>query len=196
MNRAGCVFKFLVLSPEVQDLVDTTTHRKVLIKLHEMLTRDALDWHGDLIKDKRYEDFPEPFITWELEDAVATPLSSDEVFKLTLTNDTSVFERLALYAAFIKPPYRARFKKGETEAKAVFHEWCDLLGLNTADDVTVLNWVDSFCTGLHENGDAASDVEPWSSYFYPGLEWWGVWCLTIWNPKRRTLAALIASTTD
>ncbi|WP_167659284.1 hypothetical protein [Pseudomonas fluorescens] len=33
-------------------------------------------------------------------------------------------------------------------------------------------------------------------YFDDGPEWWGVWCLSIWNPKRGTLAVLAASTTD
>ena len=36
----------------------------------------------------------------------------------------------------------------------------------------------------------------WSNYFDDGLDWWGVWCLTIHNPQRQTLSALAASATD
>ncbi|WP_457401400.1 hypothetical protein [Pseudomonas sp. SDO5532_S415] len=194
MDEAGCVFKFVVLSPDPQDKVDESYHRQGLVVLHEELMNNARQWHESLMQDKKYEGYPEPFISWELENAISTPLNLDEIRSLTLTDSTDVFERLALYASFINPPYRARFKKG-VETKGVFNEWCDVLGLNELDDVSVLNWVEGFHTGLHEKNDTSS-VAPWSNYFYPGLEWWGVWCLTIWNPKRRTLSALIASTTD
>jgi hypothetical protein len=36
----------------------------------------------------------------------------------------------------------------------------------------------------------------WSPYFDDGKEWWGIWCLTVWNPRRRTLSAMMASQTD
>ena len=36
----------------------------------------------------------------------------------------------------------------------------------------------------------------WSAYFEDGKEWWGIWCFTVWNPRRGTLAAVMASTTD
>lgn len=194
MDEAGCVFKFVVLSPDPQVEVGESCHRQGLIVLHEELMNSAMQWHENLIKDKKYEGYPEPFISWELENAVAIPLNVDEIRRLTLTESTDIFERFALYASFVNPPYRARFKKG-VDAKDVFNEWCDVLGLNELDEVSVLNWVEGFYTGLNVINDVSS-VEPWSDYFYPGLEWWGVWCLTIWNPKRRTLSALIASTTD
>ncbi len=158
--------------------------------------KEVLEWHGNLIKDPKYKELPEPLISWDLESATATPLSRKEVQSLTLTDNTDIFEELVLYACFINPPYRAQFKRGEQEAKEVFHEWCEILGLNEQDDVSVLNWVKELSSGLHVDEASTSSVEPWSDYFDMGLEWWGVWCLTIWNPKRRTLSALIASTTD
>ena len=196
MYDAGCVFQFVVLAPESTIEVDEATHRQALTALHDALMKEALQWHQNLTKDPKYEDFPEPLISWDLDDAIATPLSRDEIRNLTLTDRADIFERLALYACFLNPPYRAKFKKGKTEAQSVFKEWCELLGLNESDDVTVVNWVEGFSTGMDTDEDKVSNVEPWSNYFYSGLEWWVVWCLTIWNPKRRTLSAIIASTTD
>ena len=35
-----------------------------------------------------------------------------------------------------------------------------------------------------------------ATIFNAGLEWWGIWCLTIHHPRRQTVAALAASATD
>ena len=196
MDSAGCVFKFVVLSPESEIEAAESMHRHALIELHELLMIEAMEWHENLTKDPKYKDHPEPLISWDLDNAIATPLSRDEVRSLTSTDKTDIFERLALYACFVNPPYRAQFKKGKTEAQSVFLEWCELLGLNEIDDVSVVNWVEGLNTGLHGYDEKISSVESWSNYFDVGLEWWGVWCLTIWSPKRRTISALIASTTD
>ncbi|MHC8356162.1 hypothetical protein ACYZTL_13250 [Pseudomonas sp. LB3P81] len=196
MNDAGCVFKFLVLAPESTVDVNEGIHRQALNVLYEMLLSERLEWHENLIKDPEYQNTPKPLISWNLESAVAIPLSRDEVRSLIQTDRTNIFERLALYASFLNPPYRAHFRRGESEAQSVFYEWCELLGLNDPEDIVVVNWVDALNSDLHSCGDEISGVVPWSDYFDAGLEWWGVWCLTIWNPKRRTVSALIASTTD
>ncbi|MOA62241.1 hypothetical protein D3C78_1875990 [compost metagenome] len=59
-----------------------------------------------------------------------------------------------------------------------------------------MSWVDNFNLNWTASDEYDPAREPWSDYFDDGLEWWGVWCLSIWNPKRRTLAVLAASTTD
>lgn len=147
MDSAGCVFKFVVLSPESEIEADESMHRHALIALHELLMAEAMEWHENLTKDPKYEDYPEPLISWDLENAIATPLSRDEVRHLTSTDRADIFERLALYACFVNPPYRARFKNGKTEAQSVFLKWCELLGLNEVDDVSVVNWVEGLNTG-------------------------------------------------
>jgi hypothetical protein len=67
-------------------------------------------------------------------------------------------------------------------------EFCAAVGLLPNHDIEVLDWV----------GDPLMEPERsnWSKYFEDGKEWWGIWCLTVWNPRRQTLAALIASSTD
>ncbi|NUU38812.1 hypothetical protein, partial [Pseudomonas sp. C2B4] len=136
-----------------------------------------------------------PEISWELEKAVASPLNQEEIHNLVLTEDY-IRGPLALYGHFREPPYGTEFKGGELEARSLFNEWCQVIGLEEQDDVVVINWVKGFKKEWVNNDDAILGRESWSDYFDAGLEWWGVWCLTIWNPKRRTLSALIASTTD
>ncbi|SEN52955.1 hypothetical protein SAMN04487857_12055 [Pseudomonas sp. ok272] len=195
MDDAGCVFEFVVLSLETDSLVGEATHRQALNGLYDQIMKRAFDWHYDLIKCPEYADSPEPSLDWELEKAVATPLSDAEVASLMLT-DNYARGPLALYGHFREPPYGTEFKSGESEAQALFHEWCDVLGLITNDDIEVINWVKGFQYKFTSNEEAIPGREPWSDYFDSGLEWWGVWCLTIWNPNHRTLSALIASTTD
>lgn len=195
MDDAGCVFNFVVLRPEINVTVDESIHRQALTRLHEKLMKDSWDWHNDLIKNPEYINPGDPAISWELDKAVATVLSREEIHNLILVED---YERgpLAFYGSFREPPYGTEFKRGELEARALFHEWCQALGLEEQDDVVVINWVKGFKREWVDNADAIPGRESWSDYFNDGLEWWGVWCLTIWNPKRRILSALIASTSD
>lgn len=89
--------------------------------------------------------------------------------------------------AFGDPPYGLRVVD-EAERAQLFPRFCKCTGLLPDEDVTVLDWV----------GDPEREPErsTWSSYFDDGKEWWGIWCLTVWNPRRRTLVAMMASQTD
>lgn len=187
MDDAGCVFQFCVMQVAPGVTIDETVHRLALRGLHQQLTAEALDWHRKLIQNPQYADRPEPEIDWAQDKAIAQEVPTSELGALIGIGEG---QRPSLYRAFIEPPYGTRFNGGEEEALTVFREWIDLLGLVKADQPQVIDWV-SDLTLNHEN-----DVEPWSHYFADGLEWWGVWCLTIWNPRSRTLSALIASTTD
>ncbi|MGF6128673.1 hypothetical protein QF019_003897 [Pseudomonas frederiksbergensis] len=195
MDDAGCVFNFVVLLAENCVKVDESTHRQALVRLHEKLMKESWDWHNELIKNPEYVSPGDPAISWELDKAVATILDGEEIHNLVLTEDY-VRGPLALYGYFREPPYGTKFKGGEPEAKELFHEWRQTLGLEEQDGLVVINWVKGFKREWLDNDDAIPGRESWSDYFDAGLEWWGVWCLTIWNPKRRTLSALIASTTD
>ncbi|MNG03267.1 hypothetical protein D3C84_863390 [compost metagenome] len=130
---------------------------------------------------------------WDLRKAVAKPLNRDERARL-MRIDKDDQHTYALYAAFCDPPYGTRFS--DDTPQALFSEWLDLLGLEDGTDGVVLSWVDNFNLNWTASDEYDPAREPWSDYFDDGLEWWGVWCLSIWNPKRRTLAVLAASTTD
>ncbi len=191
MDAAGCVFEFVLLAPEAETRVDEALHRQALQQLHEHLMHGQLEWHRALIQNPEYAHRPPPSMTWEQHRAQATPLAAEQVQRLLRVED-SPQEPLELYHGFRRPPYGTRFKGGEEEARALFHEWCNLLGLEAAEGVQVINWVDGFVLDW-QDGD---DNPPWSDYFASGLEWWGIWCMTVWNPRRRTLSALVASATD
>jgi hypothetical protein len=195
MDDAGCVFNFVVLLAENHVKVDESTHRQALVRLHEKLMKESWDWHNELIKNPEYANPGDPAISWELDKAVATILDEEEIHNLVLTEEY-VRGPLALYGYFREPPYGTKFKGGEPEAQELFHEWRQTLGLEEQDGLVVINWVKGFKREWLDNDDAIPGRESWSDYFDAGLEWWGVWCLTIWNPQRRTLSALIASTTD
>lgn len=109
MEEAGCVFNFIVFELKSEMVVDEFVHRQALVGLHEQLMKEAWEWHNDLIKNSLYESNVIPQISWELEKAVATPLSEPELKSLMLTEDY-VRGPLALYGHFREPPYGTKFK--------------------------------------------------------------------------------------
>ena len=81
---------------------------------------------------------------------------------------------IRLYRAFNEPPYG--------------------LGSLPEAGISVRDWVRH--NSYNHNGRAQYSRHPLSNYFDAGLEWWGIWCLTIHHPRRQTVAALAASATD
>lgn len=193
MEQAGCAFDFLVLAPEASETVDEALHRQAVGLLFQHIKAQWLERHRQLTLDPRYTEAAPPAMDWDLSKAVAKTLNRDEVARL-MGGDKDDQHIYALYAAFCDPPYGTRFT--DDTPQALFKEWLDLLGLEDGTDVVVLSWVDNFNFNWTASDEHDPAREPWSDYFEDGLEWWGVWCLSIWNPKRRTLAVLAASTTD
>lgn len=183
MDEAGCVFQFVVLQADADANADEALHRLALHGLHAQVIKEALEWHRALLENPQYANREEPQIDWASDQAVARRLPATELEELAKS----------LYGAFRQPPYGTRFAGGETEAQAIFQEWIGLLGLVEADQPEVFDWVANLQLDYEDDFNPKAS---WSSYFDHGVEWWGVWCLTIWNPRRRTMGALIASTTD
>ena len=193
MEKAGCAFDFLVLVPEASETADEVLHRQAVDLLFQHLKAQWLERHRQMILDPRYTETAPPSMGWDLRKAVAKLLSRDERARL-MRIDKDDQHTYALYAAFCDPPYGTRFS--DDTPQALFREWLDLLGLEDGTDGVVLSWVDNFNLNWTASDEYDPAREPWSDYFDDGLEWWGVWCLSIWNPKRRTLAVVAASTTD
>jgi hypothetical protein len=93
-----------------------------------------------------------------------------------------------LFAAFIDPPYSTKWRIDENEGLMYFKKLLFYLGWENSEDLQILDWVG--------NPDINPGKSGWSNYFDDGKEWWGILCLTIWNPKRRTIGVLAASATD
>jgi len=193
MNLVGCVFEFVVLEVDPEVLEDEALHRQALMAMYEQIMANQLEWRQSLIQRPDYVDGEPPALTWKLDLAVATPLDRATVFDPGMVLPPRL-GRSALFDAFCKPPHSISLR--DEWALALFKEWLQVLGFDDQDDIEVLNWVDGYQTNCDRGSDDLPDTVLWSNYFDAGLEWWGVWCLTIWNPRCRTLSALVASTTD
>ncbi|NUT90108.1 hypothetical protein HNO91_27115 [Pseudomonas corrugata] len=195
MEEAGCAFEFIVLAPEVGEVITPVHHRQAVDQLFLAIRHLWLERHRQMILDPRYADTAPPDMSWDLDKARAKPLDRQEVAQLMRTDrEAHNPPPFALYEAFCEPPYGTRF--GDGHLQALFREWLGLLGLEAGVEVEVLNWVDNFNLDWLASDEPDPARAPWSDYFDDGLEWWGVWCLSIWNPRRRTLSVLAASTTD
>ncbi len=87
-----------------------------------------------------------------------------------------------LERAFLDPPYGTKLDRKD------FRDWLAMLCVLPDDDLKAVDWVG--------NPDDEPERSTWSDYFEAGKEWWGIWCLTVFNPRCRTLCVLAASTTD
>lgn len=189
MDDAGCIFEFVIVAPDSDVVIDESVHRRVLSELYEQIMVGQLEWRCRLVKTLPDADYPEPTMTWNLEKATATLLTQTQVRNLTLTEGYSSGE-LALYAHFRESPNSAVDKQND-EAKELFRDWLEALGLEDRDDVVVFNWIRCLrAEGPQEDSTPVS--EPWSEYFNSGEERRSGWCLTIWNPRHRLLSAIAA----
>ncbi len=197
MDAAGCVFEFVVFSPAPGAPVDETLHRQALAGMGCFLAASRENRQAAQTGHYLPEVYdPQADSDWQVHKASATALSPAQRRNLTLSEDYAN-DLLALYAPFSNPPYGTRFKDGEAQSRATFQEWLDVLGLQDRDDVVVLDWVNGYTFNwIGTTESPLPEWEPWSEYFEDGLEWWGIWCLTVWNPERNTLSVLVASATD
>ncbi|MBD9653777.1 hypothetical protein IB239_02995 [Pseudomonas sp. PDM12] len=176
LEEAGCVFDFVVATLDATATPGEAEHRLVLRLLFEAIQERARSWQQKLIaQDARYAKHRWPELTADLAQARPQPLTADAARELASEDGL-------LCRNFRDPPY------GSPLQVVDFREWLQVLRLYPEEGMQVLDWV----------GDAHEDPQrsAWSDYFDDGKEWWGIWCLTLYNPRRRTLSALAASATD
>ncbi|XXF08114.1 hypothetical protein J3Q00_19310 [Pseudomonas sp. D2-3] len=176
LEEAGYVFDFVVATLDSTATPGELEHRQALGLLFEGIEERARIWQRKLIaQDARYAQYRWPAWTADLGQARPQPLTADAVRELASEDGL-------LCRNFRNPPY------GTALQVADFREWLHALRLYPEEDMQVLDWV----------GDAEAEPQrsAWSRYFDDGKEWWGIWCLTLYNPRRRTLSALAASATD
>jgi len=182
---AGCVFDFAVYTLEKGIDPSAALYRCALELLFADVRERWLVHHQEAIK--KYPQFSTANffqLDYDCTAAIAEVLPAEKLQGLfSCTPDPAGAP--CLFLSFSYPPYG--FTK-DADATALFREWCQVLGLIPGDLPEVIDWV----------GDPA--LEPsrseWSNYFEAGKEWWGIWCLTVWNPVTRTLGVLAASATD
>ncbi|WP_395317341.1 hypothetical protein [Variovorax sp. UC74_104] len=194
MKAAGCEFYFTVRQClTAAGSVDEVHHRSLLEALFSELQAMAdRGWQWQMAKHPHLkagqrsmgpEDvFNASAMPWDtvsvVEVCVAEPVCRTS--PLRKSEPPNGFQRLS--QAFQNPPSSLRCPP------ELFSEFCTVVGLLPDHDIEVLDWVgDPFMEPERSN---------WSKYFEDGKEWWGIWCLTVWNPRHQTLAALVASSTD
>ncbi|AEF23689.1 hypothetical protein [Pseudomonas fulva] len=176
LDEAGCVFDFVVTTLDPTATPGEAEHRQVLELLFEAIQARARVWQQKLIaQDARYAKQQWPELTVDIAQASPRPLTADAIRELASEDGL-------LCRAFRDPPYATRLQMTD------FREWLQMLRLYPDEGLQVFDWVG--------NPDTEPRRSTWSDYFDDGKEWWGIWCLTLYNPRRRTLSALAASATD
>lgn len=176
LEQAGCVFDFRMLTFDPTATPGEAEHRLALQILFETINERARLWRLELIaKDARYAKQRWPDLTPDLAQARPQALDLEAVRELARDDGP-------LCRAFRDPPYGTQLQVAD------FREWLQVLRLYPDEGLQVFDWVG--------DGDAEPHRSHWSCYFDDGKEWWGIWCLTLYNPRRRTLSALAASATD
>ncbi|MDH1262373.1 hypothetical protein [Pseudomonas sp. GD03944] len=176
LEEAGCVFDFVVTTLDPTATPGEEEHRRALQILFEIIEERARLGRLELIaQDSRFAKQRWPDLTPDFAQARPTTLNHIELHEL-------VSEDGLLCRNFRNPPYGTQLQVAD------FREWLQMLRLYPDEELQVLDWV----------GDAYEEPQrsAWSDYFDDGKEWWGIWCLTLYNPRRRTLSALAASATD
>jgi hypothetical protein len=185
LAAAGCVFDFSVYTLENGIESSPSVHRYAL----ELLFADIRErwWanYQEIIQkhpETRASDFFK--LDYDCGAAIAEVLPAEKMQSL-LAHTPHPDGAPCLFLSFCDPPYG--FMK-DADAKDLFDQWCQVLGLIPGHLPEVIDWAG--------NPDLEPSRSEWSSYFEAGKEWWGIWCLTVWNPVTRTLGVLAASTTD
>ena len=200
MAAAGCAFDFIVRAWNDTWAPGDAAHRAILVDLFAQVRDEAGRRRAAVLRDRPdLADEDHWFaLHVDLDRAVPKPwdtgsLGPADRFRHGVrvhvgeAQDVSAFGRL--FQSFDDPPYGLNPPYGlGSEAESLFPAFCETVGLMPGEDAAVLDWVGS--------PDREPERSTWSNYFDAGKEWWGIWCLTVWNPRRRTLAALAASTTD
>lgn len=188
MKEALCVFDFAVLAVAPQATVDLELHRQALSVLFRQVQQERSE-------DPCYANVGQGQpMRWEVQRAQPRELDAEQIRQLTLIQPAG--DAMGLYPAFSDPPYGTQFAENGERPEVIFRQWLALLGLEPEAGPVVIDWVSNLELEWVTEARVGPEMPPWSTYFEEGLEWWGVWCLSIWNPRRRTLAVLMASATD
>ncbi|MGE9761262.1 MULTISPECIES: hypothetical protein [Pseudomonadaceae] len=176
LEQERCVFDFRVLTLDPTATPGEAEHRLALQLLFESIQERARNWQADVIaRHPQYANHEWADLTPDLARARPQALGIEEIRELNRDDGP-------LCRAFRDPPYGTQLQVAD------FREWLQALRLYPDEGLQVLDWVG--------DGDAEPHRSNWSCYFDDGKEWWGIWCLTLYNPRRRTLSALAASATD
>jgi hypothetical protein len=197
-EKAGCVFEFAVFRVAGTFEDQAALHKEALDRLDVQVNQKAaLEYERLITMHPKRE--ATPFVGCKFKTELATPIAVKPELVHALLETKSWSSDKHFYAAFFQsfddPPYGTNWD--HVQAPEVFQRWTEMIGLIPADQPQLMDWV-SNPNRIALKGYYPDEPErcSWSNYFDDGLEWWGIWCFTIWNPRKQTMAALMASATD
>lgn len=193
LDDVGCVFEFVIMPVKEGASIDEQCHRLALAKLYEQVMFSQMEWFRRLIQSLSVADYPEPTMRWNLAEAFAEQMTQQQILSL-LRVDADQHKTPSLYTDFSRSPCLSRQIDSSRMSEALFAEWTDALGLRVQDDPVVLNWADAPSQGSSKPAQRKLRCA-WTDFFCPTPFGQHRWCLTIWNPARRTLAAVAACST-
>ncbi|MFC2293014.1 MAG: hypothetical protein ACFNLD_07275 [Kingella oralis] len=180
LNRAGVVFRFGVWqAPAHSD--PEATHAAALAALFAQILQADHDAQAERIAQYHAE-------------RLAAARNDTERAKIRRAAAQNPLPPLSFHPqAARSAPLDTRFIQPAAR-RALWADFCEQTGLLPEANISVRDWVRH--NSYNHNGRAQYSRHPLSNYFDAGLEWWGIWCLTIHHPRRQTIAALAASATD
>jgi len=193
LDDVGCVFEYVTMPLKEGALIDEQCHRLALAKLYEQVMLSQLEWFRRLIQSLSVAAYPEPTMRWNLAEALAEQLTQQQILRLVRV-DADQQETPSLYTDFSRPLCLPHEVDSARMREALFAEWTDVLGLRLQDDPVVLSWADAPRQGSTPNPQRTLRCA-WTDFFCPASFGQHRWCLTIWNPACRTLAAVAACST-
>lgn len=193
LDDLGCVFEFVTMVVDKDISIDDRCHRSALSELYEQIMASQRAWYRKVVRVLPAADYPVPTMRWDLSSAVGVRLSRQQIISL-MQVEANEFVAFPLYADFIRPLCFSKQGGNVEDTHLLFGEWIDALGLHAQDGVEVLSWAGEprRCSMDTQAGKPRS---AWTEFLCPGSQAQHVWCLTIWNPVRRTMAALAACST-
>ena len=180
LNRAGVVFRFGVWqAPAHSD--PEATHAAALAALFAQILQADHDAQAERIAQYHAE-------------RLAAARNDTERAKIRRAAAQNPLPPLSFHPqAARSAPLDTRFIQPAAR-RALWADFCEQTGLLPEAGISVRDWVRH--NSYNHTGRAQYSRHPLSNYFDAGLEWWGIWCLTIHHPRRQTVAALAASATD
>jgi hypothetical protein len=176
LDNLGSSIEFLIMDIATHVPVDETLHRRVFSALYDRIMADQRKWHEKIAQALHPAAYPELIVHWDVGSESGHALSPNVVHGLLQTQcmpNTSP----SLYEEFCHSLYLGEQRTEGAKIQSLFSDWVDGLGIRDQSSVVVFNWT------------TRTDA------FRRGSPLLGRRCLTIWNPVRRTLAALAICST-
>jgi hypothetical protein len=189
LDDLGSSIEFLIMDVATHVPVDETLHRRVLSELYDRIMADQRKWHEKVVEALPPAAYPEFIVLWDVGSASGHALSPNVVYGVFQTH-SGPNTTPSLYEEFCHSLYLGEQKTEDAEIQSLFSDWVTGLGARDQSSIVVYNWICPF-EHLVPKDKILGETSTRTGLSRRGSPLLGRRCLTIWNPVRRTLAALL-----